>query len=60
MGKIRSAFQRSNTLGELFQFLWKRKLWWLIPLVALVVVVVALLIFANAAGVVAPFLYTVV
>ncbi|WP_218079494.1 DUF5989 family protein [Anthocerotibacter panamensis] len=55
----RNVSQRGGTLAELFKLLWQRKLWWLIPLVVLLVFVVALLIFANAAGVVAPFLYTV-
>ena len=56
----RSVAQKGGTLAELFQLLWQRKLGWLIPLVSLMVLVVAVLIFANAAGVVAPFLYTVV
>ncbi|WP_287130376.1 DUF5989 family protein [Candidatus Cyanaurora vandensis] len=51
--------QRGGTLAELFRLLWQRKLWWLIPLVALFVLVALVLIFANSAGVVAPFLYTV-
>ncbi len=55
----RTLKQRGGTLAELTQFLWQRKLWWLIPLVSLVVVVVGLLAFASSAGVVAPFLYTV-
>jgi len=44
-------------LGELFGFLWKRKLWWLIPMVAVLIVFGLLLVFAQASGI-APFIYT--
>jgi len=55
----RNVTQKGGTLAEVFQLLWQRKLWWLVPFVTLLVLMVGLLIFANAAGVVAPFLYTV-
>ncbi len=55
----KTVTQKSSTLAELFNLLWQRKLWWMIPLVSMLVLVVAFLLFANAAGVVAPFLYTV-
>jgi len=55
----RNVTQRGNTLAELFKLLWQRKLWWLMPLVALFILVALTLIFANTAGVFAPFLYTV-
>jgi hypothetical protein len=43
--------------GEILSFLWSRKLWWLIPMVAVLLLFGLLLIFANASGV-APFIYT--
>ena len=49
-----------NNLGvvrELLQFLWERKLWWLIPMVTVLLVFGLLLIFASASGV-GPFIYT--
>jgi hypothetical protein len=46
-----------GTVGELFGFLWVRKLWWWIPLVATLLVVAALLLIGQASGV-GPFIYT--
>jgi hypothetical protein len=46
-----------STVGELFQFLWARRLWWLMPFVAVLLLTGALLIFGQATGV-APFIYT--
>jgi len=48
---------RLGVLGELLQFLWKRKLWWLIPMIVLVILFVVLLVFAQGSAV-APFIYT--
>lgn len=55
---VRQLANRASIVRELFAFLWQRKLWWLIPLVALVVVVGLLLLFAQSSPVVAPFVYT--
>jgi hypothetical protein len=46
-----------GTVGELFQFLWRRRLWWLIPFVAVLLLTAALLIVGQVTGV-APFIYT--
>ena len=48
---------RVGIVGELFSFLWKRKLWWLIPMIVVIVVFALLLVFAQASPV-APFIYT--
>ena len=48
---------RLSILRELMGFLWKRKLWWLIPLVVLLVLFAALLVFAPGSSI-APFIYT--
>lgn len=48
---------RLGILGELLSFLWQRKLWWLIPMVVLVVLFVVLLVFAQGSAI-APFIYT--
>ena len=47
----------SGVVGEVLQFLWARKLWWLIPMVTVLLLMGLLLIFASASGV-APFIYT--
>jgi len=44
-------------VGELFSFLWQRKLWWLIPMIVVIVLFGVLLIFAQGSAV-APFIYT--
>jgi hypothetical protein len=46
-----------GTIVELFQFLWARRLWWLIPLVAILILTAVLLIAGQVTGV-APFIYT--
>ena len=46
-----------DVVRELLTFLWKRKLWWLIPMVAVLLLFGLLLIFASASGV-GPFIYT--
>lgn len=43
--------------GQLLNFLWQRKLWWLIPMVTVLLLFGLLLIFASASGV-GPFIYT--
>ena len=46
-----------GTAGELMQFLWQRKLWWMIPFVLTLLIVGVLLLVGQATGV-APFIYT--
>jgi hypothetical protein len=50
-------FSNVGIVGELLNFLWKRKLWWLIPMVAVLLIFGLLLIVASASGV-GPFIYT--
>ena len=54
---FRSMGSNVGIVGELLNFLWKRKLWWLIPMVAVLLLFGLLLIFASASGV-GPFIYT--
>jgi hypothetical protein len=48
---------RLGIVGELLTFLWKRKLWWLMPMIIVIVLFAVLLIFAQGSAV-APFIYT--
>lgn len=48
---------RMGIVGELLSFLWQRKLWWLIPMILVIVLFGVLLIFAQGSAV-APFIYT--
>jgi len=45
------------TVGELFQFFWGRKLWWLTPMLAVLLVFGVLIVLGSVAGV-GPFIYT--
>lgn len=54
---LRDFLARIGIIGELLSFLWQRKLWWLIPMVTVLVLFGLLLIFAQASAV-APFIYT--
>lgn len=49
---------RAGIISELFGFLWKRKMWWLMPLVVMLLIVGALLILATVSPAIAPFVYT--
>lgn len=54
---IRSMTSNFGVAGQLLSFLWQRKLWWLIPMVAVLLLFGLLLIFASASGV-GPFIYS--
>lgn len=49
---------RAGIIGELFKFLKKRKLWWLMPMITMLLIVGALLILATVSSSFAPFIYT--
>jgi hypothetical protein len=54
---LRSMTSNVTVVGELLGFLWRQKLWWLIPMVSVLLVLGLLLIFASASGI-GPFVYT--
>jgi len=61
MEKMRIAKKFSARLDifrELLSFLWKRKLWWLIPMIAILLVFALVLVFAQSSAL-APFIYTI-
>jgi hypothetical protein len=57
MKAARNVASGMGTIAELFQFLWARRLWWLIPFVAILILTAVLLIIGQVTGV-APFIYT--
>ena len=58
MKKTFGAFIRKlGIVGELFEFLWRAKKWWLIPMVVIILLFGALLIFASSSAI-GPFIYT--
>jgi hypothetical protein len=50
MAFLRTVQVRFATLSELMALLWERKLWWLIPLATVLVLLIVLLIIAQATG----------
>jgi hypothetical protein len=50
-------FTNTGILSEVMVFLWERKLWWMIPMVTVLLLFGLLLVFASSSGV-APFIYT--
>ena len=54
---FRGMMTNTGVVGEVIRFLWVRKLWWLIPMVTVLLLFGLLLIFASSSGV-APFIYT--
>jgi uncharacterized protein DUF5989 len=48
----------SGMAGELWAFMRARKKWWLVPIIVMMILVGALLIFAQG-SVLAPFIYTI-
>ncbi len=46
-----------NVLAELLVFLWARRLWWLIPMVLVLLVFAGLIVLGTTTGL-GPFIYT--
>ncbi len=55
---FKKTASRFSVLKELFSFLGKRKMWWLIPLIAVLVVFGLLIILASISPALTPFVYT--
>ena len=56
-GSIRSIVTKLGIAGELLKFLWQRKLWWMIPMIVVLLLFVVLLVFAQGSAI-GPFIYT--
>jgi hypothetical protein len=54
---LRGLVGRFGIASELLQFFWERKLWWLLPMVVLLVMFGFLILFAQTSAI-APFIYT--
>lgn len=57
MAYLKRVFARFGIVGELLAFFWARKLWWMIPMVALLLLFGLLIVFTQGTAV-APFIYT--
>jgi drug/metabolite transporter superfamily protein YnfA len=54
---FKNMVNNMGIVGEFLKFLWARKLWWLIPMVTVLLLFAFLIIFASASGI-GPFIYT--
>ena len=54
---LQDFFVRMGVLGELLAFLWKRKLYWMLPMV-ITLIVFAVLIAVGGSSPLSPFIYT--
>jgi len=54
---MKGFISRSKIAGELLRFLWEAKLWWMIPIVLMLLMLGGLIVFAQSSAV-APFVYT--
>jgi hypothetical protein len=54
---IRGVLGHFSIASELLQFFWERKLWWLTPMVLLLLMFGFLILFAQSSAI-APFIYT--
>lgn len=57
MGIVKDAKRRLGVVNGLFAFLWKHKLWWMMPIL-LAVACVALIVALASHPAAAPFIYT--
>ena len=46
-----------STLRELMAFLWKEKMWWMVPMIFIMLVFVAIIVLGNSSSM-GPFIYT--
>jgi hypothetical protein len=54
---IKKLLSKFAIIMELFTFFWKNKMWWLIPVILVLVLIGLLLTFGQVTGI-APFIYT--
>ena len=57
MQALREMGDKFGIAGELLAFLWHRKMWWLIPMVAVLLFFGIVIVLGSASGV-GPFIYT--
>jgi hypothetical protein len=55
---IRETVDKFGIAGELLAFLWERKLWWMIPLVVVLLFFGIVIVVGSATGA-GPFIYTI-
>jgi hypothetical protein len=54
---LKDTTDRLGIAGELLVFFWRRRMWWIIPVVSVLLLFSLLIAFGTATGV-GPFIYT--
>ena len=54
---IRNMIANLGVVGEVLSFFWQRRLWWLIPMIFVLLLFACLVVFAATSGI-GPFIYT--
>jgi len=54
---LKKTGRKAKISGELMSFLWKNKLWWLVPFIIILLIFGIIMIFAES-SVLGPFIYT--
>ncbi|KKS97766.1 MAG: hypothetical protein UV73_C0005G0043 [Candidatus Gottesmanbacteria bacterium GW2011_GWA2_43_14] len=54
---LKKIFLKSGIIKELLQYLWKERLWWMIPMITVLILLGVLMVFAQSSPA-APFIYT--
>ena len=57
MSYVKRVAAKLSIMGELLVFFWERKLWWMIPMGAVLLLFGLLIVFTQGTAV-APFVYT--
>ena len=57
MQLLRNMISNAGIVGEIFSFFWRNKQWWLIPMIAVLLMFGLLLVFATSSGL-GPLIYT--
>jgi len=57
MQALRDMGRRFGVAADLLVFLWQAKMWWMIPMVAVLLLLGLLIVFGSTSGV-GPFIYT--
>jgi len=55
---MRSFFSRLGILGELLGFFWKRRMFWLLPMIVVLVLVTGLIMLGSSTGL-GPLVYSI-
>jgi hypothetical protein len=45
-------------IKDLLRFLWERKVWWITPIVLVILLIGVIVIFGGGSSAIAPFVYT--